>query len=206
MGIHRTNTLLHWNYFLALEEDLLTISRYIELSTVFDKDEVKHNNDLTFSEEIAKLLLNVGSEVDVVLKEICKKYNPSTRASNINHYKTEVLRYIPTFTKIKVTIPRLGITDLNPWERWDNNSNNLNPIWWKSYNDVKHNRSLYFQEANIKNCLNAIAALYICVLFLYKNEANNGDLLQLPKLFNIEDKYFGGTSLGRYGNSFRYNI
>lgn len=206
MAIERTKTLLHWNYFLALEEDLLTISRYVELSSVFDNNGKKFDNNLTFSSEIAKLFLNIGSEIDVVLKEICKKYGYSNNIENINQYRDIILRELPNFVKVKATIPRLGITNLNPWEKWSNSNNLKNPLWWKAYNKVKHDRSLYFQEANIKNCLNAIAALYICVLFLYQEEANLGNLPQLPKLFNIEDKYFRGTSIGRYGICFKYKL
>lgn len=68
---------------------------------------------------------------------------------------------IPNFAKVKVTIPRLGIIDLKPWQFWTDST-------------------------NIKNCLNTAAALYICTLYLYKNEANSEGLPQLPKLFNIE--------------------
>lgn len=56
--------LLHWNYFLVLESDLEHLSRYIE----FTKDNYK-----IYSQEMARLLLTAGSEVDVVLKGLCKK-------------------------------------------------------------------------------------------------------------------------------------
>ena len=203
MAIERTETLLHWNHFLTLEEDLLTISRYVEFANVYDENGNSYNNNSTFSAEIAKLLLNIGSEVDVVLKEICKKYNVNTSKANIKTYMNTVKTHIPYFTNVIVNIPRLGIKNLTPWEQWDNSKS---PLWWQAYNNVKHNRNLYFHEANIKNCLNAAAALYICVLILYKDKANSGKLPQLPKLFNIEDQYFGGTSMGRDGFSFRYNL
>jgi len=57
-------TLLHWNYFLALESDLERVSRYIE----FDKANFK-----TYSIELAHLLLAASSEVDVVAKTLCQR-------------------------------------------------------------------------------------------------------------------------------------
>jgi hypothetical protein len=32
MGIHEMQTPSHWNYFLALEEDVVRLSRYIEFT------------------------------------------------------------------------------------------------------------------------------------------------------------------------------
>ena len=57
------NKLIHWNYFLAIESDLERLSRYVE----FSKDNYK-----TYSLAMAHLLLSSASEVDVVLKGICK--------------------------------------------------------------------------------------------------------------------------------------
>jgi len=56
--------LLHWNYFLVLESDLEHISRYIEFTT---------DNFKVYSQEFAHILLAASSEVDVVLKSLCKK-------------------------------------------------------------------------------------------------------------------------------------
>ena len=62
MGIKAGASLIHWNYFLALESDLAQVSRYIE----FDS-----NNYRTYSIELSHLLLASSSEVDVIAKGIC---------------------------------------------------------------------------------------------------------------------------------------
>jgi hypothetical protein len=64
MGIAREKTFLHWNFFLALEEDLDTLSKYIDFS----------GNDEVYSIEIARLFLNACSEVDVILKRGCNEF------------------------------------------------------------------------------------------------------------------------------------
>jgi hypothetical protein len=73
---------LHWNYFLALENDLETLSRYIE----FDRA-----NFGVFSIELAHLLFAAASEVDVLAKRTCELVNPAAPRSNIDNYRAVVL-------------------------------------------------------------------------------------------------------------------
>ena len=54
---------------------------------------------------------------------------------------------------------------MKPWINW---SENKNPNWWKSYNNVKHQRNDYFNEANLQNTLNAFGALLLTVVYYYK--------------------------------------
>src|ERR1700693_737083 len=68
----------HWNYFLALEKDVETLSRYIE----FCKDNLN-----TYSIELAHLLLSSASEIDTVAKCICSILEPTAKADNINDYR-----------------------------------------------------------------------------------------------------------------------
>lgn len=192
MGILRQGALIHWNFFLAMEEDLERLSRYIDFS----------GNDDAFSIEIARSFLGSCSEIDVVLKQLCKSVNPNSTASTINAYLEEILGAFPRFQSFEVTIPRLGLT-LHPWEDWAKDSP---PFWWQDHNKVKHHRHDHFEKANLKNCINSIAALYVAVLYLYRPQANAGDLLQLPKLFNVSDTHFGGVQMGRFGNSYCYNL
>ena len=192
MGIQRENTFLHWNYFLALEEELDKLSRYVDFS----------GNDDAYSIEIARLFLSSCSEVDVVLKQLCKKLNPQSNASSINAYFTEVSNHFNGFVDFEVTIPRLGLT-LHPWVNW---AHEQPPFWWQHHNKVKHYRHEHFEKANLKNCLNAVAALYVAVLYFYQQEAEDGKLQQLPKLLNVGNKYFGGVGMGRNGHYFKYNL
>ena len=192
MGIHRQGTLIHWNFFLAIEDDLDRLSRFIDFS----------GNDDAFSIEIARSFLGSCSEVDVVLKQICKVIDPNSNAGSINAYFNEISGVFSNFTSFEVTIPRLGLV-LHPWEDWEKDHP---PFWWTDHNKVKHHRHDHFEKANLKNCINSIAALYVAVLYLYREDAEAGKLLQLPKLFNVSDDYFGGVQMGRFGNSYSYRL
>jgi hypothetical protein len=192
MTIHRAGTLGHWNHFLALEHDLDQLSRFVDFS----------GNDGTYSLEIARILLGASSEVDVVLKRICQRVQPNSAADTIGAYHPEVTANCPNFIHYEIQIPRYGLTH-QPWLNW---TANQPPTWWSDHNKVKHQRDQYFDRATLKNCLNAVGGLFVAVLHLYEAEAAVGDLLQLPRLFNVEDRFFGGTQIGRYGNSFRYKV
>jgi hypothetical protein len=49
---------------------------------------------------------------------------------------------------------------------------------------VKHHRNTYFSQASLKNALNAIAGLFILLLFFYRDEAQNARLNPAPVLFH----------------------
>ena len=158
MGIEVKESLIHWNYFLALESDLEQVSRYIE----FDR-----KNFQTYSIELAHLLLAASSEVDVIAKGICGYLESTSPAGNIDHYREIINRHLPGFRKEFVYVPRFNIK-LKPWINWNKRKKKENPLWWHSYNKVKHERNEYFAEANLKNVLNSVGGLLITVFYFYK--------------------------------------
>jgi hypothetical protein len=192
MGIERQPTLIHWNYFLALEEDLERLSRFVDFS----------GNDQVYSIEIARLFMSACAEVDVVLKRLSEALSSASNANSINAYFSEIALRIPSFVKFEVIIPRFGLT-LHPWQEWKAAHP---PFWWQHHNKVKHHRHEHFEKANLKNCLNAVAGLYVAALYLYQPQAEAGELQQIPRLFNVSNSHFGGTSMGRYGHSFSYRL
>jgi len=110
--------LIHWSYFLALEQDIQRLSRFVEFNS---------NNFATFSLEMAHLLLASSSEIDVVLKMLCKPFAPS--AQNEEAYRSSIPKQIPNFTKVKVDdlVKRSGFGVMPLRLTTDNNSQFLNP-------------------------------------------------------------------------------
>ncbi|MBU4233738.1 MAG: hypothetical protein KKD99_03395 [Proteobacteria bacterium] len=183
----------HWNYFLAIEEDLERLSRFIE----FDK-----RNFDCFSIEISRILLASGAEVDVVCKQICKKLNRSSSAKSINRYRDEISAAYPAISDFEVLYPRHELR-LTPWSSW--NYPNSVPIWWTAYNKTKHHRDTEYIQANLLNCLNAVAGLFVMVLYLYKEKAKLGELGPASKL-HFSEKYFKGVAHGGYALSVVYDL
>jgi len=154
MVIAATAGKLHWNYFLALERDLEFVSRYVEFSPP---------NFQVFSIELAHLLFAAASEVDVVAKLLCERIAPAAPRGNINEYKAVLLPALPDLPTTQVFVPRYGLS-FAPWSNWATPNS---PDWWRSYNHVKHERDTYFNEATLKNALNALGALLIVTYHFY---------------------------------------
>lgn len=184
----------HWNYLLAIERDLEELSRYIE----FDE-----KNFDCFSIEIARILLASCAEVDVVCKQLCIMINPKSLADTIDKYRSELMTALPEISKFAVLLPRFGLS-LNPWDEWKNK--NGVPMWWTAYNKIKHHRDAEYHRANLKNALNAVAGLFVMVLYLYKEKARLGELLPSPHLLRPGNEHFGGMTMGSYEFGINYKL
>ena len=159
MGIMQSKSEGYWSYFLAIERDLETLSRYVQFTT---------ENIATYSVEMARILLSAGSEADVLLRAICRKLYPAKKPASINAYFEIVSKHSPNILKFEATLPRWGI-HVRPWETWEKGSP---PDWWQSHNKVKHHREEHFHRANLLRTIESVAAVY--VLNLYANPQVNG--------------------------------
>lgn len=159
----------HWEYFLAIESDLNDSTRFVEFTT---------ENFAVYSIEFAHILLSSSSEVDVIAKLLSNMLVPDRSHKNINDYRKAITQGFSRFAHIEVRIPRYGLA-FQPWVTW---ANDKNPNWWKSYNNVKHERNTFYKEANLENALNAVAGLFCLVLFLYRIENSRSQLAPTPKL------------------------
>lgn len=112
----------HWEYHLVLEKDFLQSERYIsfDLGDNYLYDNMEHSdngNSLTFSNEYIKLYQAICSEVDVILKSICKELG------NLNANRMDV-GYTPTILVEWPNIPmqkvRFRDIELVPLSNWMN--------------------------------------------------------------------------------------
>ena len=183
MVIEARKIQVHWNYLLAIEDDLDRLSRYIE----FDK-----KNFECFSIEISRIILTSAAEVDVVCKQICKKLKPESSAEDIHQYREEIKPVYNEIPNFKIMVPRHGLI-LTPWDNWKEERGV--PFWWTAYNKIKHHRDSEYYQANLKNALNSVAGLLVMVLYLYKEKANMGELVPPPKLLRVTEEHCRGVDL-----------
>lgn len=149
---------IHWNFYLALEQDLELISRYIEFSKL---------NEKTFSIELARIIMSASQEVDVILKNLCKLLKPEAEALTISDYRIIIQGNLPQLIEENIYIPRFGLC-YQPWLNWG--TKNSSPYWWTANNNIKHNRTTQFKKAHLKNAINAMGALLIVNLYFYKKK------------------------------------
>jgi hypothetical protein len=184
MLTYTRNELIHWNYYIALENDLENISRFIEFSK---------KNEKTYSIELSKLLMAASSEIDVVMKMFCSLLE-TREYRNIDDYRNCIINRCPDFIKEEIIISQYGLK-YKPWSNWTS-KNIKNPDWWKAYNNVKHQRNIFYHDANLKNVLNSMGGLLILLIYYYKCKSGNNfkdttkNLIPYAKLLKINANYY----------------
>lgn len=197
------------NYLRAyrlLEHDLLSTFDYVDPSDT---------NLKTYSHQFFQLLLRACTEFEANAKEILRANNyPRTAKLNLLDYvKLEKACRLSEYNIVVPTWDGTG-SPLVPFAEW-RSSHSLS--WYQDYNAVKHDRAANFNSANLKNALNAVAAVLI-ILFAQFNisafdpyhsvemysEDDNGRLshpscfliIQLPTGWTVDEQYdFDWTNL-----------
>ena len=165
----------HWRFYSMLEDKFTNTLQYVELD---------ERNFQTFSMEFVSQIREIGSEIDVVLKELLG-YAQDDR-KNIADYIKGIEETYPDMFQRKIMTQKLTIIPFD-------NLNKEKPselLWWKAYNDVKHGRVLNFKEANLQNTLLLLATLYLFEMYLLKKsiKENESDIVEKDSgLFRILD-------------------
>ena len=155
-----------WLSYCLLEDEF---SKTIPFVTV------EEDNYDSYSIAYSKLLLEIGSEVDIVLKYYCQIIDQSFSGSNICHYKECIFNNRRSLIEQKVQILNRN-TIFVPWSSWSEQKNNT-PSWWTVYNKVKHDRNgigkidnevnPYYKFANLKYTLEALAGLFVVSMYTF---------------------------------------
>lgn len=192
----------HWEYYLVLEKDFLQTERFISFDLgknyLYDKKGcTNYGNSMCFSNEFIKQYQSICSEIDVILKTICKEINNKSKAKEIKGYTNEVLKKWPGITNQKVAMKDIELIPFMNWSLQPYNS----PDWWPPYNNVKHKRIKNYKEANLKNVLNSLAALYILEHYLVKYIGDRDSTYDVPndisQLFEMVNYKTRKTVVGR---------
>lgn len=146
-----------WNYFRLLERDLEACFRYVEPCE-------KHY--AVYSDEFSKLILVACSEIENSLHELAGFIAGSRSRSSIKELKSIVLAKFPHLPLARVSAARYSLT-LEPWKGWLESS----PDWWANgYNKIKHDRAGNPEAGTLLRALNAMAALQVILLYLYRHK------------------------------------
>ena len=160
---------LYWRNYISIEKEFTRTLDYVTLDS---------ENYGTFSNAYIKLILQIGSEIDIDAKLLCKIYNEHAKVENIKHYRRVIINSEKDFCNTEVNIlKKCNITSFKPWGSWNKSENLENPYWWRVYNNVKHERmgsdkiedieKEYYKFANLKNTLFALGGLYQLLIYIY---------------------------------------
>lgn len=198
----------YWDYYYQLEQQFLVTKKYVAFSSY---------NKSTYSLEYLELLQAVCSEIDVVAKIICKKFDSSfdVKKARINNWYyvlqdnldlenavvncdafdseyNSIRPWKGCRYEIKTSITKNGVKRRNI----DLVEGKATPEWWKAYNKAKHSRTdtdgekPNFTRANLENVLYAFAALYSLEQKYLKLIRKTGDGEHLSDLFYIGRRPF----------------
>lgn len=190
-----------WTHYVMLEKEFMTTLYYVRLD---------RENYSTYSDAYIKLLLQIGSEIDVVAKETCKLINPQFNGDNIVDYRSE-LSGDSGFASTKVNLFNYGII-LEPWNNtWLTATGYTKIIWWDVYNKVKHQRTdqvninsitkASYKFADLENVINALGGLYHLLLHsYYLTLKNEGKTVKIPlpgsRLFKLQGPMWNNVDFG----------
>ena len=142
-------------YYAELEREFFATESYVTI----EKDNFK-----TYSIKYNMLYQSICSEIDCLLKELCLLIDSSKHVKKIHEYYDVITEKYAYFKKESVVFNKSKI-QMKPWLNW---TKEKAPSWWTYYNKVKHHRfeknrnnKYNYKSANLKNIMNALAALYI---------------------------------------------
>ena len=161
--LDRSTFEIYWHYYLSVEKMMKNTSQYVCPSEL---------NKSTYSDEFMKIILLSCSEIDSILKLLCKEnnvvlddklYNMSVYSKVLlNQKDIKELVYSPECT---TSSQNEGIVCF-PFKNIDNHKPYAGLTWWESYQKLKHNRIYYAEVGNLENAVYAITAHYILLRIL----------------------------------------
>lgn len=161
---------LFWPTYKRLENEMVTLTSEIR----FDDNQMK-----VYSDKLLELLIRISVEIEAISKELyLKNGGDNDIPESEMFFDTVCLQLLEekwNLSKKCVIIDGIHfafeeednriLTPLNK----ANKRGTSGPKWKQAYQAVKHNRSKNYQQGNIKNCLHALAALYVLNIY-YKDE------------------------------------
>lgn len=149
-------TNFYWKYYIHLENEFINTTEFVMLD---------ENNFETFSIEYQKLLLAIGSECEIIFRELCGFASDDT-SKNIADFRDEIKS--SNLMDLNNHVHIMGVSSLSSIEPFGETWPNQTPTWWREYNNVKHGRTLNYKKANLENVLYTLASLYLLEEYLHR--------------------------------------
>lgn len=159
-----------WEHFLYLEDLLLSGEKYVAF--------VRENFTAT-SITFMHIILSACADIECILKEILgSDLGKIIAIANVIEKKHE------EFFEIEISVPALH-DKIQPWLAFKKSKKP--PLWWNSYNDIKHNKNTNpYRGACLERVIESLAGLFSVNLVYYTKKVGLGfsENVKLPKFFN----------------------
>lgn len=197
---------LYWPAYKRLENEIVSMTSDIK----FDDDQI-----CVYSDKFLEILIRTSIEIEAISKELYlnsggKEIEPEsemffdTVCLQFFEEQWNLSKKIVLVNGVVFSFEKEENKILTPLKK-ANKRGSSGAKWKQAYQAVKHNRSKNYKLGNMKNCITALAALYILNIY-YKDEifqfadskdVNNFDQTQGSTIFSI---------MISKGNSFNGNI
>ena len=161
--MERSTFEMYWRYYLSIEKMMTNTSQYVCPS--------KQNKN-TYSDEFMKIILLSCSEIDSILKVICKENNVILKDKDYNMYEyAKVLEKQDdikdwAFSPVCDTSSRDKSFICFPFKNLDPQKPYAGLSWWEAYQKLKHNRVENAIIGNLENAVYAITAHFVLLRLL----------------------------------------
>jgi len=135
------------------------------LEVVFRSIHPHESNFDVYGHQIRNLIILAATEVESSLIAILE----ANDVSPLNrHYTTHDYVRLNNFLKLdayEVSLTHYPwLQPLTPFRQWDSAKPTKSLSWYDSYNKIKHNREIEFNEAKLIHAINAIVAVHILLV------------------------------------------
>ncbi len=184
MNIDRMTFEIYWSYYISIEKMLINTIQYVAPS---------NENKDTYSDEFAKIILLSCSEIDSILKLLCKLngINLGNKQYNMFYYakileiddEIKETTYAPGYV---TTIDEKFLT-VTPFKNVNSKLKYGGLKWWENYQLLKHDRMKNAKKGSLNNALFSLSAHYILMRLLmnYLNEYSGADYVKEHNVSNF---------------------
>lgn len=153
---------LYWNVYKNLERELLQLAEYIHI------DDSQMN---VYSMKIADLLIRTAVEIEALSKELFSLNGGTCVRGRDLYFDTDCLKFLDDMWHVEkkqviIASPYIYLSEgariLVPFEKCSQRGKGR---WKKAYQSVKHDRTKNLTKGNIKNSIEALAALYLLNIY-----------------------------------------
>jgi hypothetical protein len=172
----------HLHAYYILRDDLINVFEYIEPSDY---------NISTYSQKLYEILLRSCTEIESLCKLVFEKNGIElNKEGDIKRYSD--LNCPMKLSDYEIKCYGYDISSFKPFGAFsEQKREDRSPIWYKEYNNVKHNRFMKFKSASLKNSIHALGGVFVMLCaqvtksFEIVHGAIGGYTALIPKLFDI---------------------
>lgn len=162
------------------------ISLISKLNLIFQTVHPTDDNLNAYGHEIRNILILACTEVEAQLKGILETNGYKKERYNTNDF----IKVLPAMKldEYYIKMPSYpSIKHSNPFKDWNSENPTQSLVWYDAYNKTKHDRENNFSNANLKNAIDAVCAVFILFFTQYGANEIRKWSSEITSFFQLEE-------------------